>query len=197
MSACCLFGVCIPYSAILPLVLIVLQYLAKPLYNAGLLPEHIALRIGLVNKSKGIIIEGEEGEKTDKSNGCSSSSCCDGNSTVKESKDEDENVVTIESMEQYKSILSKYNTVIVKFTAEWCKPCKVIHPFYATELATRYNSKNRTSKKFCVVDVDELDDVASECSVSILPCFVAFKDGKIVDKYTGSDEKKLETFVQV
>mmetsp|Transcript_15635 Transcript_15635/g.23492 ORF Transcript_15635/g.23492 Transcript_15635/m.23492 type:complete len:214 (-) Transcript_15635:171-812(-) len=210
MSCICFGGVCIPYSAILPFLLIVLQFLAKPLYNLGLLPDVIAVRLGLARKvAAGSDDDGKkQGESQSKS--CAGSSCCapatasastrskrsksvssDTTSNGKSGKE----VITIESEEEYREILSNYDTVFVKFTAEWCKPCKVIHPFFATQLAEQYGDDGST-KKFTIIDVDELDDVAGECGVSVLPCFAALKDGKLCAKYTGSDEKKLEDFVK-
>jgi thioredoxin 1 len=192
MSVCCLFGVCIPYSAILPFLLIALQYIAKPLYNAGLLPNVIAQYLGLTRAAATSVADDDDDKKT----GCSDSSCCNtARSTVSDDTDEtsDGEVMTIDSTEQYEATLSKYKTVVVKFTAEWCKPCKMIHPFYK-QLSERY-SKN-TNSKFIIVDVDELDDVAAEHSVSILPCFAVFKNGKICGKTTGSNEKKLEDFLK-
>ena len=35
MAACCIGGVCIPYSALLPFLLMVLQYIARPLARMG------------------------------------------------------------------------------------------------------------------------------------------------------------------
>ena len=175
----------------LPLLLIVLQYIARPLHNAGLLPDIVASRLGLTI-SKEATSGKEDGGKT-----CKNSSCCNGAENVDKDEDDDMKVVNIESMKEYEKIISKYNTVIIKMTAEWCKPCKIIHPFYETQLATRYKTDSEGKRiKFLIVDVDEMDDISSEHNVSILPCFVALKNGKVCGKYTGSDEEKLEAFVK-
>ena len=191
MAACCIGGICIPYSAILPLILIILQYLAKPLHNAGLLPDVIAKRIGLVNATnvQEAVLEEEEEDKKRKrrSKGCKTE-CC---TNAKENDPQE--VVMIESMEEYTEAVKNNDTVIVKMTAEWCKPCKVIHSYFAGQLASQY-SNGRT--KFVIVDVDAMDEIATEFSVSILPSFVAVKNGTVEGKYTGSDEKKLEEFVK-
>jgi len=47
MSAICLCGVCIPYSAIIPLLLVVLQYITRPLYQMGLIPDGLAKKLGI------------------------------------------------------------------------------------------------------------------------------------------------------
>ncbi len=189
MSACCLFGVCVPYSAILPLLLIVLQYIAKPLHSAGLVPDSIARRLGLTSTTSN--------GKSDET--CVKKSCCNETQEENEEKLEDDIVVTIQSSEDYTKIVSKYNIVIIKMTAEWCKPCKLIHPFYSTTLASRFSDKkyaNGGEIKFTVMDVDEVDEIAADHSVSILPTFIVLKNGKKFAQYTGSDEKKLEAFVK-
>lgn len=189
MSAICCFGVCVPYSAILPLLLIVLQYIVKPLHNAGLVPDSIARRLGLTSSTSN--------GKSDET--CTKTSCCNETQKENEGKEEEDVVVTIQSSEDYTKIVAKYNIVIIKMTAEWCKPCKLIHPFYSTSLAPRFSDKKYGSEgeiKFTVMDVDEVDEIAADHSVSILPTFIALKNGKKVAQYTGSDEKKLEAFVQ-
>lgn len=198
MSAICLCGVCVPYSAILPLLLIALQYIAKPLHKAGLIPDAIATRIGLMQSTKDADLQVEQDSQISSSKYRKSSavgnnhSCCDNDRSKNDNEENAESYVnTIKSTEDYKRIISKHNNVIVKMTAEWCKPCKHIHPFYVTYLATRYNR----DAKFLVVDVDEIDEIAAEFNVSVLPCFIALKNGKKCGQYAGSDEKKLEAFV--
>jgi thioredoxin-like negative regulator of GroEL len=56
--------------------------------------------------------------------------------------------------------------VVVKFGAEWCKPCKRIAPAYES-MAAAYAG----SCIFCVVDVDEVEDLALEYGASMLPTF--------------------------
>ena len=107
MTCICLFGVCVPISAVLPFVIFALQYIAKPLHDAGLLPEMIAKRIGL-SKSVQSVNKSEE-ESCAKTSCCSKSSDCDG----------ENDILTIESYEEYKAALSNYNSVLIKFTAEW------------------------------------------------------------------------------
>jgi thioredoxin 1 len=53
-------------------------------------------------------------------------------------------------------------------------------------------SKKYTNLRFVKVDVDELDDVASEIGISAMPSFFVFKDGKVVDSMVGASKEKLE-----
>tara|TARA_Y100000389_G_scaffold204442_1_gene257005 strand:- start:28306 stop:28713 length:408 start_codon:yes stop_codon:yes gene_type:complete len=58
---------------------------------------------------------------------------------------------------------SKYEFVILKFSAEWCKPCKTIAPLVNTIINEKieYFDKNNIKNKFIYinVDVDECFDL--------------------------------------
>lgn len=57
-------------------------------------------------------------------------------------------------------------------------------------------SKTYTDLTFIKVDVDELEDVASEASISAMPTFLVYKDGKVVDTMVGASKEKLEQLVK-
>jgi len=199
MTAICLCGVCIPYSAIIPLLLVVLQFIARPLYQMGLLPDILAKKLGIVNNSNG---KGDESccdsdcNKTSVAGRSESSVSNDSTSTSTAtstpSTSGDGDVVEITSMAQFKVILQEKNTIFLKFTADWCKPCKAIHPFYQNL------SQNNTSADvlFATVDVDEVDDLASQYKIAMMPTFVAIVDKQVVLQISGANESKLESFVQ-
>jgi len=88
-----------------------------------------------------------------------------------------------------KSSVSLDVPIIVDFTASWCKPCKKIAPFFEA-LSESYDAI------FVKVDVDELDELATECKVSMMPTFVAFRGGEIVDSTAGAQEESLELLVK-
>jgi thioredoxin 1 len=110
--------------------------------------------------------------------------------------------------------LVKAGTVVVDFTATWCKflfflcyiscimhilrdlcasflggPCKMIGPFFE-ELSNKY-----INVKFLKVDVDELDELASELGVSAMPSFYVYKDGKVAETLVGASKDKLEALI--
>lgn len=80
--------------------------------------------------------------------------------------------------------------LFVKFTADWCGPCKKIAPQYKALAQT--NPRHR----FVEVDIDELDDVAQEYGVMSIPYFSVFEAGKQLEVLKNSNEKNLEAFVQ-
>ena len=213
MALCCIGGVCVPYSAVVPFAVVALQWLLGKLAAAGLLPPAVAHALAR-------FIPG----RTDCHNSTSSSSssvCCkpasqQQPSNLRRSKiskqsytatttascnggggDDDEtatihrtSIRTLDSDEELTTLLStSEQTVVLKFTAVWCKPCKAIQPLFE-QLANDHCAV----ATFAVVDADELDEAASRYGVVALPSFVACRGGKVVEKYAGSDETKLRDF---
>ena len=80
--------------------------------------------------------------------------------------------------------------VVVDFTATWCPPCRFIAPFF-TELSEKY-----PNVLFLKVDVDDLNDIASEYGVQAMPTFKFLKDGVVVDEVVGANKAELEKKVQ-
>ena len=79
--------------------------------------------------------------------------------------------------------------LFVDFTAVWCGPCQRIAPDWARLAAAQPGSL------FVKVDVDELEDVMQEAGVVAMPTFQVYKDGKLADSLTGANVEKLEAFV--
>jgi thioredoxin 1 len=167
MSTICVGGVCVPTTAVVPLFFICIRWVLQKAVELGLLPKSIQDKFSLAPTSSKY------------------EPCC-GNEQVTENSSGG-TVIEIESEDQFRQVL-KQKQVICKFTAEWCKPCKEVQPEYMA-LAGKYPSTT-----FCTVDVDELDDVASEYKVAMMPTFLVFKDGKLHDTKTGIS--LLEDFVQ-
>lgn len=173
MALCCIGGVCIPYSALLPFLAYAFQWLLAKLVDYGILPDW------LHNRLQGMI----PSKKTTKrqSDSCCTSATC---STVSDS----EKITFVQSSEQWDALLRSTKPVVCKLTASWCQPCKKIQPLFES-LAEEKDGL------FCIIDVDDTEDLAAEYKVAMLPTFLILKDQVEVARYAGSDENKLRKLV--
>jgi thioredoxin 1 len=101
--------------------------------------------------------------------------------------------VFTKSKHQSKNNNSASLLLFVKFTAEWCKPCKVIQPTYI-EMATQY-----PKEKFVSVDVDgdDCDVLSSKLRVAMMPTFICFRNGVEIGRVSGGNNpENLKSWVE-
>lgn len=98
-------------------------------------------------------------------------------------------VQIIQDESEWKSLKSKKETIILKFTADWCSPCKAISPLFQ-ELSQKY------AAHFVEMDVDEFDEIAAEYQVKVMPTFAILSEDGTVGTLTGSDRNALQEFCQ-
>jgi thioredoxin len=77
--------------------------------------------------------------------------------------------------------------------ADWCGPCKQIAPVYE-ELAKSLQGFNFI--KFVKIDTEAQKDIAATYQVTVLPTFIVFRDGKVLEKVQGADPRKLQSIVK-
>ena len=80
----------------------------------------------------------------------------------------------------FNEIISSVNPTLVDFWAEWCGPCKMMHPVFES-LSSKY-----PKIKFARVNVDQNQNIAMRFAVQSIPMFIMFKSGQIVDKMMGA-----------
>ena len=80
----------------------------------------------------------------------------------------------------FDAFLSANPLVLVDFWAEWCGPCKMMHPTF--EAAAREINNAR----FARVNVDNAQHIAARYSVQSIPTFIIFKAGNQVGRITGA-----------
>ncbi len=76
--------------------------------------------------------------------------------------------------------IAKNNLLLVDFWAEWCGPCKSMHPIF-TRMAKKYKQV-----RFARVNVDNAQDIAMRYGVQSIPTFIMFKNGEIANQMVGA-----------
>ena len=80
----------------------------------------------------------------------------------------------------FTQIITADTPTLVDFWADWCGPCKMMHPVFESL------SKKYPKIKFARVNVDQNQNIAMRFAVQSIPMFIMFKSGQIVDKMVGA-----------
>ena len=80
----------------------------------------------------------------------------------------------------FTQIITADTPTLVDFWADWCGPCKMMHPVFESL------SKKYPKVRFARVNVDQNQNIAMRFAVQSIPMFIMFKSGQIVDKMTGA-----------
>ena len=75
---------------------------------------------------------------------------------------------------------SENELLLVDFWAEWCGPCKSMHPIFS-RMAKKYKSI-----RFARVNVDNAQDIARRYGVQSIPTFIMFKNGQVANTMVGA-----------
>jgi thioredoxin 1 len=81
-------------------------------------------------------------------------------------------------------VLKSEIPVMVDLWAEWCGPCRMIHPIIE-ELSVEYAGKALMVK----LDVDNNRETTMKYGVRNIPTVLFFKNGEVVDKQVGAVPK--------
>ncbi|BEJ17870.1 hypothetical protein CspHIS471_0701380 [Cutaneotrichosporon sp. HIS471] len=99
-------------------------------------------------------------------------------------------VKAIESAEEFQQLINSGDVVVVDYWATWCGPCKLIGPHFA-KLEAKY-----PTVKFVKVDIEEQPEVAMTEGIRAMPTFKAYKDGQVIDEFTGAVPAKLTALLE-
>jgi thiol-disulfide isomerase/thioredoxin len=166
MAVLCICGVCVPYTVLWPVVLLLL----KPIID------YFQCLFGFAKK-----VENVENYKCKVKDG---NNCCE--IKVPEGRS---GTFSLNSDDDFSSITNGRRITFVRFTAEWCKPCKEIEPAFMTLGAENPDSN------FITIDVDQFDEIAAKHSAVTIPLFLAISGGSVLGRISGKDEVALKKFV--
>jgi putative thioredoxin len=88
---------------------------------------------------------------------------------------------------------SRERLVIVRFTADWCGPCKQLAPVIERAIADA--GQGRATQ--VVVDIDRQRLIAEQFRIQSVPTVYAFLDGQPVDGFVGArSEREVKSFIE-
>lgn len=88
----------------------------------------------------------------------------------------------------FDSTINNNDVVLVDFFADWCGPCKALHPALE-ELANDFDGRVVISK----INVDKNPELAAQFKVRSIPALFYFKNGEIVGTQNGVQSKSIMT----
>lgn len=198
MSSCCIGGVCIPTQAVIPVCILLLRqmYIKCMSWLNLVIGKEVHVSTKPLSCCGGA--DGGNCNAENKINGSNGEITRRGK---RRKNDENSDGVVFEApklmkdIDEFQTVLKKHEIVVVKFTATWCNPCKAIEPCFISLYRQCYNLLGK-KVSFVKVDVDDLDEIAQEYRISMMPTFIVFQDGKNISQMAGSDENQFGAFVQ-
>ena len=92
---------------------------------------------------------------------------------------------------QFEQVLANNKIVVVDYYAQWCGPCKMMHPIFE-EL-----SNQMQNIKFVRIDIDQNTPLALKNNIQVVPTFVLYNNATEVNRILGYNSKEdFKLFLQ-
>jgi len=88
--------------------------------------------------------------------------------------------VTELTSSNFEQTISSETPTLVDFWAEWCGPCRSMHPIF-TRMAKKFKKIT-----FARLNIDQNQEIATKYGIQSIPIFIMFKNGSPVDKVVGA-----------
>ena len=88
--------------------------------------------------------------------------------------------VTDLNSSNFEETISSETPTLVDFWAEWCGPCRSMHPVF-TRMAKKFKKI-----RFARLNIDQNQEIATKLGIQSIPIFIMFKNGSPVDKVVGA-----------
>lgn len=93
--------------------------------------------------------------------------------------------------QSFSELIKQEQPVLVDFYADWCGPCKVMHP-----ILKEVKEKLKNSVTILKINVDKNARIAAQYQIQSIPTLILFKEGQIKWKRTGVvPAKQLEQII--
>lgn len=76
--------------------------------------------------------------------------------------------------------IKKLDKAVLKFSAEWCSPCRSLSPIF-NDVASKY-----PEHKVCLIDVDKYPEIAQKFGIKGIPTIMKIKEGSVTLQMSGA-----------
>lgn len=94
------------------------------------------------------------------------------------------NIPAVDEQHFNEIVLASDTPVVVDFWAEWCGPCRLVHP-ELEKLQAEYEGKVKVVK----LNIDEAPGIASKYGIMSIPTIALFADGDVKSWVVGARPK--------